>query len=137
MAQAFEGHELSKMAEGTRELHEHSVQNMTGDWVVDPQLSFEWYVNNEKEKSEVLGILETTKTNLRALGEEISVGELSRIDTLRPEELHGKRSIPVQTKSLITTVEIIEKMIRGEWTEPNNYGVWFEGFPYPNGAQTI
>lgn len=133
IARAFEELGLENKEEWYIELYEDfdmAGKAIKRSWLV---FSFEDYLGFDPAKEQALiQVLEKTKQNIQAKGEEISKHELNEIEAnaLQPRVLGDLQKV-IKTKDIIHVLDIMIKMFKHEWPE-SDYRVYFEGFDKPD-----
>lgn len=138
ITKAFEQYDISDLSAGVEEIRSECADNLRYSYRDNVHIMFEEYIKTDQEKAKMLEVFNNAKAILATIEGEISIDDLNAIENLKEvEDLKRTWTICVRPQSLISTIDIIEKMLKGEWKEPSNYGVWFKGFPHPAGTQPI
>ncbi len=137
ICKAFEQKDISAMPEGLKEIYEDCIDNRSGASIGIVNISLDRYITNDEDALLLVEVLEDTKKIILAEGDEVSVKELNKIEDAKVDESFKIYwNTPVKTSSFVGTLDIMQKMLKGEW-ESTNHGVWFKGFGHPKTVDPI
>jgi len=86
------------------------------------------FLNDQVKEQEFVSILKATKSKIQNKGTEIRIQDLNSLEKNKPKDVFKNNwTIPIKTKDLVNVLDILIKMINGEW-QSTTHRVIFEGF---------
>ena len=132
ICKVFEDMTINTLSPNLQEIYSECDSNRNGENIGVVNILFDEFVTNEVDKSALIAVLEKTKILIQSLGEEISISVLNQFENNKLKDSFKKEWYhPIRTKSLISTLNIIQQVLNETW-ESTNYGIYYSGFPNPD-----
>jgi hypothetical protein len=131
ICQVFESVGLANLPPNIQKGYIYCVLNRNGEAIGMVDIPLDGFLKNDTDKAVFIDLLNQTKALIRSKGPELSIETLDAFESRKTSDyFKSPWAFPIQTQSLIATIDIIIQMINGTWTS-NNYSVHYAGFPNP------
>jgi hypothetical protein len=133
----FERKEITEYSKPLQKLYDSIDGNRTGEKIGMVGIPFDRLISSKEDENDLITIFQNVKTTLQAKGEKIEIEELKEIESRKTDDYFKREWFkPIYISSFVTTLDIMIKMLKGEW-QSNNHAVWFKGFGVPDGAEEV
>jgi hypothetical protein len=137
ICEIFEVHDMSTFSINLQRLYRNCNHNRKGESMGMVDISFDSTVTNDTDKTTLIDVLNQTKSLIASKGQELSVNILNEFENRKTSDSFKSRWVyPIQTHSLIATIDIILQTLNGTWAS-DDYGVNYVEFPNPTGQPEI
>jgi hypothetical protein len=127
----FESVGISTFSQNLQDIYEDCDTNRKGSRIGIVDIPLDEYIINSTDTARLINVLNQTQELIASEGIELSIETLEDFESRKTDDYFNEPwAFPIKTQSLITTIDIIIKMLNGTWTS-GNYSAYYTGFPNP------
>jgi len=136
ISRAFEIIGLSNLTGNLVHLYDNFDANRTGETTGFVGLLLQQYVLTTQDKNQFITVLNRAKILIQAASPELTIIQLNLLENEKDEAFRLVWSIPLQTQSLMNTIDIIVDLLNGVFADDNKT-IHFIGYPVIPGAIVV
>ncbi|MGY0041042.1 hypothetical protein [Pedobacter sp. NJ-S-72] len=133
----YENLGLNTFSQSLQKIYYECYYNRNGENIGVVNILLDNHISNQTDKNSLINIFEQTKILILSKGIELSIADLNAFENRKADDyFKSEWRYPIKTQSLVKTIDIMIQLLNGTW-QSSNYGVYFVGFPKPDGMEEI